>query len=260
MEVEVPGDLLPILYIYFTDMVLNGIKAVFFDLDNTLIDTSGASKKALEEVIKILVDRSQFSEEEARVICNHFQTKLLNEAPDSSKMTIDDLRVSHFESSMQDIRPGDHMELAKECYNLWKTSRLQLMTLSESTKNMLNELRKSASLVLLTNGNRQVQREKIEACGVSPYFDAVVVGGEHAEEKPAPSIFLHCCDLVQVKPEDCVMVGDNLDTDILGGLNAGLKATIWLNKNPHGNNNPKPAPHYIIHCMTHLPEVLRNLQ
>ncbi|KAM3931559.1 N-acylneuraminate-9-phosphatase [Leptodactylus fuscus] len=238
-------------------MVLNGIKAVFFDLDNTLIDTSGASRKAIGEVMKLLVDKSQFSEEEARVICNHFQTKLLHETFDSSNMTIDDLRVSHFETSMQEIRSGDHKDLAKECYDLWKTIRLQLMTLPESTKNMLSELRKSANLVLLTNGNRQVQREKIEACGVGPYFDAVVVGGEHTEEKPAPSIFLHCCDLVQVKPEDCVMVGDNLDTDILGGLNAGLKATIWLNKN--GSSNPKPTPHYIINCMTRLPDVLRNL-
>ncbi|XP_075719026.1 N-acylneuraminate-9-phosphatase isoform X2 [Rhinoderma darwinii] len=186
-------------------MVLNGIKAVFFDLDNTLIDTSGASKNAIEEVMKLLVDKSQFSEEEASIICNNFQVKLLHETLDSSKMTIDDLRVSHFETSMQDVISGDHKDLAKECYILWKTNRLQLMTLPESTKNMLSELRKSANLVLLTNGNRQVQREKIEACGVTPYFDAVVVGGEHDEEKPAPSIFLHCCDLVQVKPEDCVM-------------------------------------------------------
>ncbi|XP_044146975.1 N-acylneuraminate-9-phosphatase [Bufo gargarizans] len=241
-------------------MVLSGIKAVFFDLDNTLIDTSGASKKAIEEVIKLLVDKNQFSEEEAHIICNHFQKKLLHETLGSSEMTIDDLRVSHFETSMQDIRPGDHKDFARECYNRWKTKRLQLMTLPESTKNMLRELRKSASLVLLTNGNRQVQREKIQACEVSPYFDAVVVGGEHAEEKPAPSIFLHCCDLVQVKPEDCVMVGDNLDTDILGGLNAGLKATIWLNKNSDVKCNPKPTPHYIITCITHLPEVLGNLQ
>ncbi|KAM4041918.1 N-acylneuraminate-9-phosphatase isoform 1-T2 [Anomaloglossus baeobatrachus] len=241
-------------------MVLNGIKAVFFDLDNTLIDTSGASRKAIAEVLKLLVDKSQFSEEEAQLICNNFQTKLLFENYDSSIMTMDDLRVSYFETSMGEIRSGDYKELAEQCYNLWKTCRLQMLTIAESTKNMLSELRKSATLVLLTNGQRQVQREKIEACGISPYFDAVVVGGEHAEEKPAPSIFLHCCDLVQVKPQDCVMVGDSLDTDILGGLNAGLKATIWLNKNPHGNRNPNPAPHYVIDCVTRLPDVLRNLQ
>ncbi|XP_075056820.1 N-acylneuraminate-9-phosphatase [Mixophyes fleayi] len=241
-------------------MVLNGIKAVFFDLDNTLIDTSGASKKAIEEVVKLLINKSKFNEEEAHIICKDFQANLLHEAFDPTKLTIDDLRVLHFERAMQEIRSGDYKCLAKECYQLWKTKRLQLMTLSETTKNMLCELRKSTCLVLLTNGNRQVQREKIEACGANPFFDAIVVGGEHAEEKPAPSIFLHCCDLVAVKPEDCVMVGDNLDTDIQGGLNAGLKATIWLNKNTHVTSNPSPTPHYTIQSVTHLPDVLKNLQ
>ncbi|XP_063774177.1 N-acylneuraminate-9-phosphatase [Pseudophryne corroboree] len=241
-------------------MVLNGIKAVFFDLDNTLIDTSEASKKAMEEVVKLLGHKSKFSEEEVHVICNNFQANLLHEDLDPTKLTIDDLRVLHFEKAMQEIRAGDHNCLAKECYALWKTKRLQLMTLSENTKNILGELRKLTRLVLLTNGNRQVQREKIEACGAKPFFDAVVVGGEHAEEKPAPSIFLHCCDLVEAKPEDCVMVGDNLDTDIQGGLNAGLKATIWLNKNTHAHRNPRPTPHHIIQSVDQLPDVLKNLQ
>ncbi|XP_053567929.1 N-acylneuraminate-9-phosphatase isoform X2 [Bombina bombina] len=195
-------------------MVLNGVKAIFFDLDNTLIDTAGASKKAINEVMEVLIHKNQFREEEAHKICDMFQSKLLHESLDSSKMTIDDLRVQHWEEAMKEIRPGDQMDAARDCYFLWKTRRLQLMTLSESAKAMLCELRKSASLLLLTNGEKQVQREKIEACGAQQYFDAIVVGGEHAEEKPAPSIFFHCCDLLSVKPEDCVMVGDNLDTDI----------------------------------------------
>ncbi|XP_040207013.1 N-acylneuraminate-9-phosphatase [Rana temporaria] len=241
-------------------MVLNGIKAIFFDLDNTLIDTSGANKKAIEEVIKLLKDKSQFNEDEIHIICKSFQAKLLHETFDPSEMTIDNLRVLHWDKSMQEVKPGDYKDLAQESYTLWKTKRLQLMTLAESSKNMLCQLRKSVRLVLLTNGEKQVQREKIEACGVSALFDAIVVGGEHSEEKPAPSIFLHCCDLVSVKPEDCVMVGDNLDTDIQGGLNAGLKATIWLNNNPQISSNPSPTPHYTIHSMNTLPEVLQNLQ
>lgn len=212
------------------------------------------------QVVKLLKDKSQFKEDEIHMICNRFQRKILHETFDPSEMTIDHLRVLHWEKAMQEIKPGDYKDLAKESYALWKTKRLELLILTESTKNMLCELRKSARLVLLTNGDRQVQREKIEACGVSGFFDAIVVGGEQSEEKPARSIFLHCCDLVSVKPEDCVMVGDNLDTDIQGGLNAGFKATIWLNNNPQVNSNPSPTPHYTIHSVNSLPEILKNLQ
>ncbi|XP_075452452.1 N-acylneuraminate-9-phosphatase isoform X1 [Ascaphus truei] len=241
-------------------MLLHGIKAVFFDLDNTLIDTSGANKKAIDEVMKLLIDKNGYKKEQARIICDKFQAKLLHEALDPSKMTIDDLRVLHWEEAMQEIRPGEYKDVARECYTLWKSRRLHLMTLSESTKDMLIELRKSVLLLLLTNGDRQVQREKIEACGATPFFDAIVVGGEHTEEKPASSIFLHCCNLLGVKPEDCVMVGDNLDTDIQGGVNAGLKATIWINKSAFLPSNPCPVPHCIIHSVLELPGVLKDLQ
>ncbi|XP_063299752.1 N-acylneuraminate-9-phosphatase [Pelobates fuscus] len=241
-------------------MVLNGIKAVFFDLDNTLIDTAGASKQAIKEVIQILVDKNKYSEADAHMICDMFQAKLLQENLIDSEMTIDDLRILHWKEAMQMIRPVDHKDLAKECYTLWKKKRLELMTLSENTKNMLHDLRKLTRLVLLTNGEKQVQREKIEACGVHEFFDAIVVGGEHVEQKPATSIFLHCCDLLTVKPEDCVMVGDNLETDIRGGLNAGVKATIWLNENAAFRGKPCPVPHYTIHSITDLPRVLKNLQ
>ncbi|NP_001084546.1 N-acetylneuraminic acid phosphatase L homeolog isoform X1 [Xenopus laevis] len=240
-------------------MVLSGIKAVFFDLDNTLIDTSGAGKKAIEEVVKVLTEENQYKEDEAHIICNKFQAKLGCETLDSSKMTIDDLRVRHWEEAMLEVRQGDHKEVASDCYTMWKTRRLQLLTMSQSTKDMLCELRKSTRLVLLTNGVRQVQREKIESCGAQQFFDAVVVGGEHAEEKPAPSIFYHCCDLIGVLPGDCVMVGDNLDTDIQGGLNAGLKATIWINQNP-SINKVMPTPHYTIKSVMEVPDVLKNVK
>uniref|UniRef100_A0A8C5WHM0 N-acetylneuraminic acid phosphatase n=1 Tax=Leptobrachium leishanense TaxID=445787 RepID=A0A8C5WHM0_9ANUR len=232
-------------------MFLNGIQAIFFDLDNTLINTSGASNQAIEEVL--LVDKQRYSEEDAHVICDRFQAKLLHETLDDSKMTIDDLRIQHWEEAMQSIRPGDHNDEAKECYAFWKKRRLELLIFSGDVKRMLCDLRKLARLVLLTNGEKQVQREKIEACGAHPFFDAIVVGGEHAEQKPAPSIFLHCCDLVNVKPGDCLMVGDSLDTDIRGGLDAGFKATIWLNENGSFRGNPCPAPHYTIHSISELP-------
>ncbi|KAE8601256.1 hypothetical protein XENTR_v10013604 [Xenopus tropicalis] len=213
----------------------------------------------LKEVVKVLIEKNQYKEEEALIICNKFQAKLGCETLDSSTMTIDDLRVQHWEDALQEVRQGDHKKVAMDCYTLWKTRRLQLLTMSENTKDMLCELRKSTRLVLLTNGVGQVQREKIESCGAQQFFDAVVVGGEHAEEKPAPSIFYHCCDLIRVLPGDCVMVGDNLDTDIQGGLNAGLKATIWLNKNP-SIIKVSPTPHYTVKSVMEVPDVLKNVK
>lgn len=133
------------------------------------------------------------------------------------------------------------------------------MTLAEDVKTMLTELRKEVYLLLLTNGDRQTQREKIDACACQSYFDAIVVGGEQKEEKPAPSIFHYCCDLLGVQPGDCVMVGDTLETDIQGGLSAGLKATVWINKNSIVPLKSSPIPHYIVSSVLELPALLQSI-
>ncbi|XP_042335475.1 N-acylneuraminate-9-phosphatase [Sceloporus undulatus] len=240
-------------------MALQGTKAVFFDLDNTLIDTAGAGRRAIEEVINVLQSKHHCDEREACMICDKFQAKLLKECYDPSEMCITDLRIQHWEEAIQEVKGGTvNRNLAAECYFLWKTTRLQHLTLSEETRRMLIDLRKVFKLLLLTNGESQTQREKIEACACQPYFDAIVVGGEHQEEKPASSIFHHCCELLGVQPEDCVMVGDSLDTDIQGGLNAGLKATIWVNKATVTQKPTSPVPHYIISSVLDLPGLLSN--
>uniref|UniRef100_A0A452GSA6 Uncharacterized protein n=1 Tax=Gopherus agassizii TaxID=38772 RepID=A0A452GSA6_9SAUR len=241
-------------------MGLQGVKAVFFDLDNTLVDTAAAGRRAIEEVINILQSKHQCDEGEAHMICNKVQEKLLKECHDPAKVCITDLRISHWEEAIQETKGGEaNRNLAAECYFLWKTTRLQHLTLTEETRSMLTELRKMVRLLLLTNGDKLTQREKIEACACQPYFDAIVVGGEQKEEKPAPSIFHHCCDLLGVQPWDCVMVGDSLDTDIQGGLNAGLKATVWINKTMTMPVNTYLLPHYIISSVLDLPALLQNM-
>ncbi|KAM9297862.1 N-acylneuraminate-9-phosphatase [Morus bassanus] len=239
----------------------HGVKAVFFDLDNTLVDTAAAGRRAIEEVMKALQSRHRYGEGEARAICEKVQAKLLKECHDPAKMGITDLRISHWEEAIRETTGGEAKRgVAAECYFLWKTTRLQHLTLAEATRGMLRELRKGLRLLLLTNGDRQTQREKIEACACQPYFDAIVVGGEQKEEKPAPSIFHYCCDLLGVQPAECVMVGDSLDTDIQGGLNAGLKATVWLNKAMTTPGDTSPVPHYTISSVLDLPAVLEEME
>ncbi|XP_038607257.1 N-acylneuraminate-9-phosphatase [Tachyglossus aculeatus] len=241
-------------------MVLDRVRAVFLDLDNTLIDTAEANRAALKEVIKFLQSKCQLDEGEAHVICAKVQLKLSKERYDPAAASITDLRISHWEEALRETKGGPaDRNLAEECYLLWKSTRLRHMTMTDDIKTMLLELRKEVRLLLLTNGDSQTQREKIEACACQPYFDAIVVGGEQKEEKPAPSIFFHCCDLLGVQPKDCVMVGDTLETDIRGSLDADLKATIWISKTGTLPPNPSPIPHYIVSSVLELPAILQNI-
>ncbi|PKK22399.1 N-acetylneuraminic acid phosphatase [Columba livia] len=99
------------------------------------------------QVINALQSKHHYGEGEARLICDKVQAKLLKECHDPAKMCITDLRISHWEEAIQETMGGEaNRDLAAECYFLWKTTRLQHLTLAEDTRDMLTELRKGLRL------------------------------------------------------------------------------------------------------------------
>ncbi|XP_062851331.1 N-acylneuraminate-9-phosphatase [Trichomycterus rosablanca] len=242
------------------DMARVEVSAVLFDLDNTLVDTAGAGRVAIQQVCERLKDKVNHTN--LKNICERFARKVLQETYDpSSGQTIDEVRINHWHEALQEAEGKDPgRALASDCYYTWKNTRLQALALSPDVLAMLKELRSSYKLLLLTNGETQTQREKIEALKCEGLFDAVVVGGEHAEQKPAMSIFTHCFELLRVKPQNCIMVGDSIDTDIQGGINAGVQATVWINKSNGSAQENGITPDYTISSVLNLPNILANLR
>lgn len=84
-------------------------------------------------------------------------------------------------------------------------------------------------LVLLTNGDRDLQRRKVAASGLLPLFDGVVISGLLGIGKPDPAIFVHALGLVGGRPEAAVMVGDSPHRDIAGANAAGIRG-VWVDR------------------------------
>lgn len=194
-------------------------------------------------------------------ICDKFKQKLLLENFDpAAGRSIDEVRVAHWDESITEtLDRCSPPSLAARCYSLWKNSRLEVLCLSPEIRDLLKDLRRRYKLLLLTNGESRTQREKVEAVGCEEFFDAIVVGGDYAEQKPSISIFGVCFSILQVEARDCVMVGDSLDTDIQGGFNAGVRATVWINS--AGNSVPHGAvkPDYDIPTVLDLPDILSRI-
>jgi putative hydrolase of the HAD superfamily len=84
-------------------------------------------------------------------------------------------------------------------------------------------------LGIITNGVTHFQQPKLDALGLSPYFEHVITSGDFGAVKPDPSIFLHACAVFEVDPSQAAYVGDRLNTDAIGASQAGLLG-IWLNR------------------------------
>lgn len=93
----------------------------------------------------------------------------------------------------------------------------------------LAALRRTHRLGLVTNGLVDLQRAKLGASGLEPYFDAVVVSTEVGIGKPDPRIFLHALAALGPVPDEAAMVGDSLERDVAGARAAGIRG-IWLNR------------------------------
>lgn len=195
-------------------------------------------------------------------ICDKFKQKLLHESFDpAAGRSIDEVRVGHWEESIKEtVSSCSAPSLAAQCYYLWKNSRLEVLNLSPEIRDLLKQLRRRYKLLLLTNGETRTQREKVEAVGCEEFFDAIVVGGDYSEQKPFLSIFRLCFNMLQVEAQDCVMVGDSLDTDIQGGFGAGVRATVWINSAGGAEPDGSVKPDYAIPTVLDLPDILAQLK
>lgn len=124
----------------------------------------------------------------------------------------------------------DDEEFGKELGETFPEKRKQTARLYEDTIQILDALQGKYQLVLLTNGSPALQQLKLELTPVlTPYFDKVVISGEFGRGKPDPAIFEHVLQLVKQDKQEVIMVGDNLDTDILGAVKTGI-TSVWINR------------------------------
>lgn len=81
-------------------------------------------------------------------------------------------------------------------------------------------------LALVTNAHADGQWAAVRALGIEPYFQHILISGDErvAVRKPNPRIFRLACEALGTRPEETLMVGDNLEADIRGALACGMQA------------------------------------
>jgi putative hydrolase of the HAD superfamily len=111
-------------------------------------------------------------------------------------------------------------------------------------------------LALVTNGATRPQRAKIERFELESWFDHIQVEGEFGLGKPEPEVYRHVAASLEVRPEGCLMVGDNFRCDVLGSLAVGMHAA-WIDVEGVGTP-PREAPraHATVRSLVELAELL----
>jgi putative hydrolase of the HAD superfamily len=93
-------------------------------------------------------------------------------------------------------------------------------------------------IIVITNGFRNIQMEKIQKCRIESLIDDFITSEEVGEGKPNPKIFLEALNRYNTPIEDAWVIGDAWDLDILGASQLGI-GSIWLNRRHQKCPNPE---------------------
>ncbi|HCG5572831.1 TPA: HAD-IA family hydrolase [Vibrio parahaemolyticus] len=238
------------------------LKAIFFDMDETLCGTSQADKAAGQKFAAwIQQTYPQVSDPQAflqRYLQGVYK-KLNAEFPQLVALLPDEnaFRCGLIQTILAENGIHIDAEQAQQAQHYFDSARMGAFTFFPGVKEMLTDLRKHYKLVVITNGPIFSQHPKLKATQMDEWVDHIIVGGEEPEEKPAASIFQKALNLVDIKPEEALHIGDSLAADIAGANNMGI-LSVWVNAT--GASNPTEiTPNFEIRETVELKEVLKTL-
>lgn len=260
------------------------IQAILFDLDDTLIVDEAVSKEALQSTAE-LASRLTGSQSAAFLLdAKKIGSSLWKQGPcydyvrsigisfheclwgkfvgDKAELQAlrewaHTYRVAVFSAVLREQSIADD-EVAEKLAAHFSSERRRLQRLMPDAVETLVRLKADYKIALLTNGAPDLQREKIAASGLGGYFDAVAVSGEHGIGKPRAEIFHILLDQLGVSVDQAVMVGNSLERDIAGALNAKLASAIWIQV-PGSEETANVQPHHTIRGLYEIPDLLAKI-
>lgn len=209
---------------------MTSYKHLFFDLDNTLWDFERNSKEVLNE----LYEKHRLQElgiTSADFFIRTYQERniMMWEQYRLGKIDKPTLRNQRFVFTFWDM--GLDAELVPptlaDDYLLLSPKKNHLFPHAHET---LDYLQAKYKLHIITNGFEEAQYIKLDSADLSKYFDEIIISEQTGFKKPDVNIFYHAAEKATATAEECLMIGDGLEVDVVGARNAGWD-TVYFN--PH---------------------------
>ena len=215
------------------------IKRVIFDIDNTLIPWKSEYDKEIEKTLDEL--NIQYTEQEYKEIRKAFsEYEKVNYRFDKKLM------LNYINNYMKKQYPIEFMNKVIERWENCVPEKIE-----DSVKDTLMYLKNKYEMVILTDWFAKEQINRLEILDINKYFSQVY-SAEKTNRKPFKEAFVNA--IADNKPEECIMIGDSLERDINGAINAGLRA-VYYNPNETPNYEGKNG-YQIINKLEQLKEVL----
>jgi putative hydrolase of the HAD superfamily len=232
-------------------------KHLFFDLDHTLWDFEANSRQTLQELHDTLQLEAKGIHEFDLFHKNYLaHNDKLWDRYRNGFIKVDELRWKRMWLTLLDFKIANE-PLAREMGTLFLDLLPTRKLLFPYTIEILDYLtEKKYQLHLITNGFEKTQHSKLQNSGLSSYFIEVITSEGSNSLKPKKEIFDYAFKKTGAAPAESIMIGDTIDVDILGALNAGIDQ-VHVN---HLTKEPVPVidnkmPTYTVYSLKELENI-----
>jgi len=232
-------------------------KDLFIDFDDTLYDTHGNAVIALSETFEAFRLGRYFTD--PQIFYDAYWTANIDLWTQYAKgeITRDYLIVERFR---RPLSVGMGIEATKELCLEISDKFLDFCAsksgVIEGAHELMDYLRlKGYRMHICSNGFHEVQYKKLEACGLKDYFDTIILSEDAGVNKPSPLYFNYALKMSGARREATIMIGDNLQSDILGALNAGIDAMLFNRWNIDKKDIPQ-EPTFVVSNLRDIKNIL----
>lgn len=232
-------------------------KDLFIDFDDTLYNTYGNAVIALRETFEEFHLERYFSDPQVFYDAYWEANITLWSLYSHGEITRDYLIVERFRRPLSE---GKGIEIT-EAYCLEMSDRFLEFCATkpgvvDGARELMDYLKtKGYRMHMTSNGFHEVQYKKLAACGLRDYFDTIILSEDAGVNKPSPLYFDYAFKVSGANRETTLMIGDNLQTDILGALNSGIDALLFNRWDVDVKESPQ-KPTFIVSSLKDIMNIL----
>jgi len=227
-------------------------KHILFDFDNTLWDFDKNSKESLLQVFEKykMIERFESFETFYEIFEKHnlalwadYRNGLLDKYA---------LGLYRFSRTLETVKVKD-ADLALKLNSEYLANTTLKTELIPNAFEILYYLREKYDLHIVTNGFYEVQFLKLRNSKLESFFKNLITSEEANALKPNPIFFKYTLEKLEATPENCIIIGDNYETDILGARNANIDQIFF---NRYNENYISEKPTFEINSLLELKNIL----
>lgn len=205
----------------------HAITDIFFDLDHTLYEFETNAKTTFEEAFQAYAVPAQKDFMTVFTPINDRYWQQLTHG----KVDRETLRYGRLKDSFDVLGITVDDDTIWAISNYFMDNLCQKEALFAGAFEVLDYLQPKYNLHLITNGPEKIQHQKLEVTRLKPYFKTMTTSEKAGVKKPYPQIFEYALNSAQTQPQQSLMIGDNLEADVEGAINAGMQAVFFNEKN-----------------------------